>query len=56
MATTSLHQQSAVSLRASQLKSISRSYPGEPGIGNVFESANNCAAFSGSFSGHARGA
>ena len=30
--------------------------PDEPGIGNVFESADNRAAFSGSFNGHARGA
>ena len=30
--------------------------PDEPGIGNVFESADNRAAFSGSFYGHARGA
>ena len=28
----------------------------EPGIGNAFESADNRAAFSGSFNGHARGA
>ena len=27
-----------------------------PGIGNVFESADSRAAFSGSFNGHARGA
>ena len=30
--------------------------PDELGIGNVFESADNRAAFSGSFNGHARGA
>jgi len=30
--------------------------PDEPGIGNVFESADNRAAFSGAFYGHARGA
>ena len=30
--------------------------PDEPGIGNALKSADNRAAFSGSFNGHARGA